>query len=79
MAVDLRMLLAAVLGIGLGLVLVAAPASVIRVQTAGRLPSDRGGAYGDDAGVATRTRQLVQALGFVLVGVGLYFGQAAVG
>jgi hypothetical protein len=76
---DLRTALAAVLGVALGLVFVAAPASVIRVQTAGRLPSDRGGEYGDDAGVPTRTRRLVQALGLALVGFGCYFGWVALG
>jgi hypothetical protein len=79
MAVDLRTLLAAVLGVGLGLLLVAAPASVIRVQTAGRLPSDRGGEYGDDTGVPERTRRFVRAVGVVLVGAGLYFGWVALG
>ncbi|AUV83482.1 hypothetical protein C2R22_19055 [Salinigranum rubrum] len=76
---DLRTLLAAVLGVGLGLVLVAAPESVIRVHTAGRLPSDRGGEYGDDAGVSLPTRRLVQALGGTMLGFGLYFGWVALG
>ena len=79
MAVDLRTLLAAVLGIGLGLLLVAAPESVIRVQMAGRLPSERGGEYGADGGVSERTRRLVQGLGVALVTLGLYFGRVALG
>jgi hypothetical protein len=77
--VDIRTALAAVLGIGLGLLLVAAPESVIRAQTAGRLPSDRGGEYGDDAAVSARTRRLVQGLGVAVVGLGLYFGWVALG
>ncbi|WP_142857657.1 hypothetical protein [Salinigranum halophilum] len=79
MAVDLRTLLAAVLGVGVGLLFVAAPGSVIRVQTAGRLPSDRGGEYGDDAGVSARARWLVRGLGVALVTLGLYFGWVAFG
>jgi hypothetical protein len=77
--IDLRTALAAVLGVGLGLVLVVAPASVVRVQTAGRLPSDRGGEYGDDADVSQRTRRLVRAIGLALVGLGCYFGWVALG
>ena len=76
---DLRALFAAILGVGLGLVLVAAPAGVIRAQTAGRLPADRGGEYGDDAAVSKRTRRLVQTLGLALVGLGCYFGWVALG
>jgi hypothetical protein len=76
---DLRTLLAAVLGVGLGLLFVAAPASVIRVQTAGRVPSDRGGEYGDDADVSTRARRFVQALGGTILGFSLYFGWIALG
>jgi hypothetical protein len=72
--VDVRTLLAAVLGVGLGLVLVAAPDAVIRVQTAGRLPSDRGGTYGRDGGVPDRWRLFVRGIGMVLILGGLYFG-----
>ncbi|MFC6874843.1 hypothetical protein [Halobellus marinus] len=46
--VDVRTLAAAVLGIGLGLLFVAAPKTVIQVHTAGRLPSGRHGRYGED-------------------------------
>jgi len=76
--VDVRTLLAAVLGVVLGVVLVAAPDAVIRVQTAGRLPSDRGGEYGTDSTVPTRWRRLVQGAGVVLVAGGLYFGYTLV-
>jgi hypothetical protein len=72
-----RDLLAAVLGVGLGLVLVAAPGVVVRAQTAGRLPSDRGGEYGTDADVPARWRLLVRGVGVALVAVGLYVGATA--
>ena len=71
---DLRTLLAAALGIGLGLLLLARPEAVIRAHTAGRLPQDRGGEYGTDAQASGRTRQLVQLLGAASLLVGLYFG-----
>ncbi len=70
---DFRTLLAAVLGVGLGLFFLAFPAAVVRIQTAGRRPSGRGGEYGDDA-VAGKWRRLVQAVGVALVAAGLYFG-----
>jgi hypothetical protein len=74
---DLRTLLSAVLGVALGLLLLAAPDAVIRAQTAGRLPPDRRGEYGSDSGVPTRWRRLTQAIGVALVLAGLYFGWAA--
>ncbi|MGQ4556637.1 hypothetical protein [Halobellus sp. GM3] len=46
--VDARTLAAAVLGVALGLVFVVAPETVLQVHTAGRLPRDRHGRYGDD-------------------------------
>lgn len=76
---DLRTLLAAVLGVGLGLVLVAAPDTVVQVQTAGRLPSDRGGEYGQEGSVSGRTRLLVRTLGVACVVFGCYFGWVALG
>ena len=76
---DGRTLLAAVLGVGLGLVLVVSPETVIRAQTAGRLPSDRGGEYGTAAEVSTRTRRLVRLVGVAVVGAGLYFAWIALG
>lgn len=71
--VDTRTVLAAVLGIGLGLVLVAFPAAVIQVQTVGRLPHDRGGEYGSAAEPPERWLLLVRGIGVVLVLAGLYF------
>jgi hypothetical protein len=77
--VAVRTLLAAVLGIGIGIVLIAYPETVIRVQTAGRVPSDRGGEYGSEAPVSDRWRRVVQLLGGVSVLLGLYFGAVAFG
>ncbi|MFB6091644.1 MAG: hypothetical protein ABEK02_01395 [Haloquadratum sp.] len=82
MIVDLRTLAAAVLGVGLGVLFVAAPEAVIRVQAAGRLPRDRHGRYGEDgrstaddrSGVASRWRWLVRGVGVALILGGLYFG-----
>jgi len=74
---DLRTLLAAVLGIGLGLVLLVYPAAVVRAQTAGRLPHDRGGEYGTDA-TPDRWRRLVQVAGLVVLLFGLYLGAGEV-
>ncbi|WP_336024338.1 hypothetical protein [Halobellus salinisoli] len=45
---DVRTLAAAVLGVALGILFVAAPGTIIQVQTAGRLPQDRHGRYGED-------------------------------
>ncbi|MFB6173863.1 MAG: hypothetical protein ABEI39_04395 [Halobacteriales archaeon] len=75
---DLRTLLAAVLGVGLGAVLVAYPDVVIRAQTAGRLPHDRGGEYGDSAAPG-RWRLVVRALGVAAILAGAYFGWVALG
>ncbi|WP_235853547.1 hypothetical protein [Halosimplex salinum] len=72
--IDYRTLLAAVLGIGLGAVLLAAPESIVRAHTAGRVPGDRGGEYGTESGLEDRTRRLVQVVGVALVLAGLYFG-----
>ena len=74
---DARTVLAAVLGVGLGIVLIAYPEAIVRAQTAGRLPHDRGGEYGQDAGVSSRTRRIVQALGVLSVFVGIYFAWGA--
>ncbi|WP_135853351.1 hypothetical protein [Halorussus salinus] len=73
---DFRTLLAAVLGVGLGLFFLAAPETVVRMHAAGRRPPGRGGEYGDDA-VAGKWRRLVQVVGVALVAVGLYFGTGA--
>ncbi|MDY6819907.1 MAG: hypothetical protein SVG88_14700 [Halobacteriales archaeon] len=70
---DLRTLLAAVLGIGIGVVCLAYPEAIIRAQTAGRMPHDRSGEYGTDATTADRWRRLVQLLGLGAVIAGGYF------
>jgi len=75
---DLRTLLAAVLGLLLGVVCLVAPGTVVRVQTAGRRPTGRDGEYGTDA-VPGRWRRLVQAVGVGLVVAGAYFGYVALG
>jgi len=85
--VDVRTLAAAVLGVALGLLFVLTPETIVRVQTAGRLPQDRHGRYGEDGqrggsgdaeetgldGVPTRWRQLVRAVGAALILGGAYF------
>jgi hypothetical protein len=85
---DARTLAAAVLGVALGLLFVAAPETILQVQTAGRLPQDRRGRYGEDGvsggnsdtgngerdpAVPARWRRLVQVVGVALVLGGLYF------
>lgn len=71
---DVRTALAAVLGVGLGVLLVAYPEYVIRAQTAGRLPHDRGGDYGDDPAASGQWRRVVQGLGVVAIAFGFYLG-----
>ncbi|WP_435183166.1 hypothetical protein [Halobellus sp. EA9] len=85
--VDLRTLAAAVLGVALGLLFVASPETVVRIQVAGRLPDDRYGRYGEDGASAgeadagtdagnafpTRWRRLVQVVGVAFLLGGLYF------
>jgi len=84
---DVRTLATAVLGVALGIVCLVAPATVVRIQTAGRLPQDRYGRYGEDGtsggdgradaadgGVPTRWIRLVQAVGIALLVGGAYFG-----
>ena len=77
MTVDVRTLLAAVLGVGLGLVLVAFPGAVINAQTAGRLPNERRGEYGSESTPA-RWRRVVQVVGVAFVLAGLYFATQVV-
>ncbi|MFB6125490.1 MAG: hypothetical protein ABEJ59_05980 [Halanaeroarchaeum sp.] len=69
---DLRTLAAAVLGIAVGVLFVAAPDTLVQIQTAGRIPSERHGEYGTDA-TTGRWRRLVQAVGVALLFGGLYF------
>jgi hypothetical protein len=76
---DYRTLLAAVLGVGLGAVLIAAPEAVVRTHTTGRVPGERGGKYGSDGEPNDGIRRLVRVVGAALVLAGLYFGAVAVG
>ena len=76
---DLRTILSAVLGVGLGVVLLAFPTAVVRVQTVGRLPDDRGGEYGQPVNVPDHWLWLVRVVGALLVASGLYFGATALG
>jgi hypothetical protein len=75
---DLRTLLAAVLGVLIGVVCLLAPDAVVRVHTAGRRPHDRSGEYGTDATTPVRWRRVVQAVGVGCVAAGCYFGYVAV-
>jgi hypothetical protein len=75
---DLRTLAAAALGIGLGLAMLVRPGVVVAVHTAGRLPHDRGGRYGETA-ASDRTRLLVRIVGVALVGVGGWIGAGTPG
>jgi hypothetical protein len=64
---DLRTQLALVLGVGLGLVLIAFPDLVIRAHTVGRVPHDRTGQYGEDSDRSDWVRHAVRAVGAGLV------------
>ena len=70
---DFRTLLAAVLGVGLGVFFVAYPEAVVRAHTAGRRPTGRGGEYGEESS-PDRWRRLVQLVGVAAIALGLYFG-----
>jgi hypothetical protein len=75
---DLRTLLAAGLGLGLGVLCLVAPGAVVRAHTAGRRPTGRDGEYGAGA-TPGRWRWLVRGLGVGFVLAGLYFGYVALG
>jgi hypothetical protein len=74
---DTRTVLAAVLGVGLGLVFVAAPGAVLTAYTAGRTSPDRRGEYGSADGGSSRFHWLIRAVGVAFVCGGLYFGWQA--
>ncbi|MFC4450622.1 hypothetical protein [Halorussus aquaticus] len=74
---DFRTLLAAVLGVGLGVLFVAYPEAVVRAHTAGRGPTGRRGEYGGDEAPPDRWRRLVQLVGAAAIALGLYFGASA--
>lgn len=76
--VDVRTLLAAVLGLLLGAVCLVAPDAVVRVQLAGRRPTGRDGEYGTDA-IPGRWRNLVRLLGVGFLVASGYFGYVALG
>jgi hypothetical protein len=65
--------LAAVLGIALGLFLVAYPDAFLRIQTVGRVPGNRRGEYGEDQSFPRTWRLLVRAAGVLVVAIGLFF------
>lgn len=74
---DLRTLLAAALGIGLGVLFIAYPDAIVRVQTVGRLPHDRRGDYGAESSLPNRWRWMVRLLGVGILVAGVYFGRVA--
>lgn len=74
-----REILAAVLGIGLGILLIAYPEVFVRMQAVGRLPHDRGGEYGTTASLPTHWRRLVQLVGVGSLLVGVYLAVALLG
>ena len=74
----LRSVLAATLGVALGLFFLAFPETVVRIHTAGRVPGGRHGEYGTD-GTPGRYTLLVRALGAAAVLVGLYIGGRSLG
>ena len=76
---DARTLLAAGLGLLLGGFLLAYPEAALRVQLAGRVPTDRRGEYGDDTVGSDRLRLVVRALGVLVALVGGYIGLAGFG
>ncbi|MFB6196106.1 MAG: hypothetical protein ABEI80_08030 [Haloplanus sp.] len=75
---DLRTLLAAVLGLLIGVVCLLAPGAVARTQALGRTPGQRG-EYGTDATRSRRVRRLIRVLGAGCVLAGLYFGYLVLG
>ncbi|WP_255198451.1 hypothetical protein [Halorarius litoreus] len=77
--VDYRTLAAAVLGVGLGVLLIVAPEGILRVQFTGRVPGDRHGEYGSDDGYSPRLVLLVRAIGVLVLLAGGYFGATVFG
>lgn len=72
----LRELLAAVLGIALGVVFVVFPSFVVQVHTLGRGRRDRHGEWGSGE-VPPKWLWLVRAVGVLAVLAGAYFGYTA--
>jgi hypothetical protein len=77
MAIDPRTLAAAVLGVLLGGLFLAAPGAVLTAYRVGRAP-DRGGEYGSDD-QSGRLALIVRGVGVGLVVAGAYFGAVAAG
>jgi hypothetical protein len=75
----LREILAAALGVGLGLFLVAFPDAVIRLQTAGRIPDGRHGEYGEDGSYPRTWQLLVRGIGVVVLLFGVFFAAGELG
>lgn len=71
-----RQLLAAVLGVGLGIVFIAVPSLIFHIHTLGRGPHDRHGEFGN-AEVSGKWRRIIQGVGALVVAIGLYFGYAS--
>jgi len=70
-----RELLAAVLGVGFGLVLIAFPEAFVRSWTAGRgRPDNTRGEYGSDGPVSAKWLWAVRGLGALVALIGLGFG-----
>jgi hypothetical protein len=74
-----RELVAAALGVGLGLLLVVYPDAMIRSFLAGRSPQGRHGEYGTEGLPDEKWRWLVRGLGAVVVLAGLAFGTIGFG
>lgn len=68
---DIRDLLAILLGLSLGLVLLAAPRTAFRLSVAGG-PQHRRGEYGADGEVPDRYLWLIRALGLACLGIAGY-------
>ena len=71
-----RELLAAVLGVGLGIVFVAAPQFIVKIHTLGRGPQDRHGEFGSHE-VDAKWLWVVRAVGALFILVGAYIGYGA--
>ena len=74
-----RELVAAVLGVGFGLVLVAFPEAFIRSWTAGRgRPDPSRGEYGADGSPPEKWLWVVRAAGVLVAAIGIGFGASTV-